>query len=173
MAGLLRVGILCLLLLGWPGAGQAAPEPQPFLGAWRGTWDLSVGAFLRDRRDDNGNDGVTLRNLQWRADVDLAPGLRWHTLVRSNSQLDSLSKWEPMFEENYLEAYRFHRDRAGVWRGSLRVGRMRYLHFPYPDTIAIFDTVPSTGDLKGGPSFAYGGGLLTLDYATAAGWAPT
>ena len=104
MVGLLRVAILCLLLLGWPGAGQAAPEPQPFLGAWRGTWDLSVGAFLRDRRDDNGNDGVTLRNLQWRADVDLAPGLRWHTLVRSNSQLDSLSKWEPMFEENYLEA---------------------------------------------------------------------
>ena len=169
MVGLLRVGILCLMLLGWPGAGQAAPEPQPFLGAWRGTWDLSVGAFLRDRRDDNGQDGVTLRNLQWRADVDLAPGLRWHTLVRSNSQLDSLSKWEPMFEENYLEAYRFHRDRSGVWSGSLRVGRMRYLHFPYPDTLAIFDTVPSTADLQGGAYQGYGGALLTLDYAHRSG----
>ncbi len=170
MVRILRIGLVCLFLLGWAGMAQAAGEPQPFIGAWRGTWDMSVGAFLRDRTDNNGITGITLRNLQWRADVDLAPGIRWHTIVRSNSQLDNLSSWQPIFEENYLEAFRFHRDRAGVWSGSLRLGKMRYLRFPYPDAIALFDTVPSTGDLKGGPPFSYNGVMATLDYAHRSGF---
>lgn len=166
---MLRIGLVCLFLLGWAGMSEAAGETQPYIGAWRGTWDLSVGAFLHDRTDQYGNSGVTVRNLQWRADMDLAPGLRWHTIVRSNSQLDSLSSWQPIFEENYLEAYRFHRDKAGVWSGSLRLGKMRYLRFPYPDAIALFDTVPSTGDLQGGLPDSYNGAMMVVDYAHRSG----
>jgi len=175
MIRMVRIGLVCLFLMGCVGLAQAAepqnpePQPQPFIGAWRGTWDMSVGAFLRDRTDSNGVSGMTLRNLQWRADVDLAPGLRWHTIVRSNAELDNLSSWQPIFEENYLEAYRFHRDRAGTWSGNLRLGKMRYLRFPYPDAIALFDTVPSTGDLQGGSSVNYSGAMMTLDYAHRSG----
>lgn len=134
----------------------------PYLGAGKGTWDASVGVFVW-------KDTFQTRNLQLRGDMDLAPGMRWHTVVRSNREQDTLTGFHPHFDENYLEGYGFHKDTAGTLSTSLRVGNIRYLHFPYPDSIAMFDQVPSISDLTGGEKTGYSGEVLTLDYAHKSG----
>jgi hypothetical protein len=134
----------------------------PYLGQGKGTWDASVGIFFW-------NDTFHTRNLQLRGDMDLAPGMRWHTVVRSNREQDTLSGFHPHFDENYLEGYGFHENKIGTLSASLRVGNMRYLHFPYPDAIAVFDQVPGIGDLKGSEKTGYSGELLALDYAHKTG----
>lgn len=133
----------------------------PFIGTGKGQWATSVGLFLHS----DGN--LAVRNFQLRADLDVAPGLRLHMVGRSNRELDTLSRWQPRFDEGYLEGFAFHRSKTGDFSTSLRIGNIRYLHFPYPDSIAIFDTVPSTSDIREGSkqAAAYSGSLLTLDYA--------
>lgn len=134
----------------------------PYIGRFHGDWSASVGvAFWTD--------AFNLRNLQLRADMDLAPGLRYHTVVRSNRKLNSLGGVQPHFDENYLEAYAFNRQPHGTLSASLRVGTVRYLHFPYPDGIAMFDQVPGVSDLDGGRATGYSGQLWTLDYAHKSG----
>ena len=135
----------------------------PYLGSGNGTWDASVGIFFWD-------DTFKMRNLQLRTDMDLAPGLRWHSIVRSNHEFDTLSGFKPHFDENYVEGYGFYRRASGTLSTSLRVGNMRYLHFPYPDAIAMFDQVPGISDLEGGADTGYSGELLTLDYKHKNGW---
>jgi hypothetical protein len=134
----------------------------PYLGQGKGTWDASVGIFFW-------SDTFHTRNLQLRGDMDLAPGMRWHTVVRSNREQDTLSGFHPHFDENYLEGYGFHENKTGTLSASLRVGNMRYLHFPYPDAIAVFDQVPGIGDLTSSEKTGYSGELLTLDYAHKTG----
>lgn len=134
----------------------------PYLGSGKGTWDTSVGVFFW-------SDTFHARNLQLRGDVDVAPGMRWHTVVRSNREQDTLTGIHPHFDENYLEGYGFRKSSSGTLSASLRVGNVRYLHFPYPDSIAMFDQVPGIGDLSGGEKTGYSGELLTLDYAHKTG----
>lgn len=134
----------------------------PYLGQGKGTWDASVGIFFW-------SDTFHTRNLQLRGDMDLAPGMRWHTVVRSNQEQDTLQGFHPHFDENYLEGYGFHQNAEGTLSASLRVGTTRYLHFPYPDSIAVFDQVPGIGDLTDGTKTGYSGELLTLDYAHKSG----
>lgn len=169
LSGIL-IFVICLLPLGsvWAEEAKAAADQGwvlPYIGAGRGQWDASVGLFLHQ----NGRN-VDVRNLQLRTDIDLAPGLRWHSSIRSNSKFDSLQGVDPRLDENYIEAYAFHKAPEGTLSTSLRVGDMRYLHFPYPDAISVFDTVPSTGDLRGGSDENYSGQLLTLDYAHQSGF---
>lgn len=134
----------------------------PSLGFGKGTWDASVGVFVWDKK-------LETRNLQFRSDLDLAPGLRWHTVIRSNKDMDTLKGWDPQFDENYLEGYGFHRSKDGVFSASLRIGNVRYLHFPYPDAIAVFDQVPGIADLKGAGQTGYSGKILGLEYAHKTG----
>jgi hypothetical protein len=134
----------------------------PSIGTGNGDWSASIGLSAWSDKAD-------LRNLQLRGDVDLARGLRAHAVVRSNRKLDTLSSVRPHVDEGYLEAYGFHDSRQGVLSGSLRVGATRYLRFPYPDAISIFDQVPGTLDLIGGPEAGYNGALLVLDYAHPSG----
>ena len=158
--------VVCLVGMGpeTSAAGVAQDhESLPFLGSGRGHWDTSVGVFFW-------RDEFHLRNLQVRGDIDLAPGLRWHGVVRSNRELDDLKKWAPNFDEHYIEAFGFQEGSAGVLSASLRVGTVRYLHFPYPDAIAVFDQVPGVSDLNNGAKTGYSGGVLTLDYSGKAGW---
>lgn len=161
-------GLAALLLLPAACLAEAAPDGQdngwvfPSIGAGKGTWSASVGAFLS--KDDS-----ALRNLQLRADVDLAPGLRYHTVVRTDRGME-LEKLDPHFDENYLEGYGFKPTGNGTLSVSLRVGTMRYLHFPYPDAIAVFDQVPGISDLEDGAKTGYSGELLTVDYAHKSGF---
>ena len=171
--------IACCLALS--GAAFAAPEGEPDLarylpfneppsgwsfptiGAGNGYWRLSVGAHAW-------HDHFDLRNLQFVADVDLGPGVRWHATVRSNGELNGLGDFSPRFDEHYIEGYGFHRSRAGVLSLSARIGRTRYLRFPYPDAISAFDYVPGIGDLMGRGETGYSGVILTADYAHTSGF---
>jgi len=84
------------ILLTLPYPTTQAQEPTtgtagwsfPYLGAGRGTWDASVGVFVW-------SDTFHARNLQLRGDMDLGAGLRWHTVVRSNREQDTLSGFDP------------------------------------------------------------------------------
>lgn len=111
-----------------------------------------------------------MRNFQIRADMDVLPGVRWHTTVRSNQERDTLKGIRPHFDENYLEGYGFRKNDNGTLSASLRIGTTRYLHFPYPDAIAMFDQVPGISDLTGEEKTGYSGELLTLDYAHKSGF---
>lgn len=171
--------IACCLALS--GVAFAAPEGEPDLarylpfneppsgwsfptiGAGNGYWRLSVGAHAW-------HDHFDLRNLQFVADVDLGPGVRWHATVRSNAELNGLGDFSPRFDEHYIEGYGFHRSRAGVLSLSARIGRTRYLRFPYPDAISAFDYVPGIGDLMGRGETGYSGVILTADYAHTSGF---
>lgn len=115
-------------------------------------------------------DHFEIRNLQLQADVDLVKGLRWHGVVRSNPEMKGLGEWAPRFDENYLEAWGFSTAPSGTLSLSARVGRTRYLRFPYPDAIATFDQVPGIGDLKGGEETGYSGLILTADYSHRSGF---
>ena len=135
----------------------------PTIGAGNGSWRLSVGAHFW-------SDHLDFRNLQFQADVDLGRGFRWHGVLRSNSDLNGLDRWNARFDENYLEAFGFHASSSGTLSLSARAGRIRYLRFPYPDAIAAFDQVPGVGDLKGGGETGYSGLALTADYAHRSGF---
>ncbi len=126
---------------------------------------MSFGAFMWP-------DKLYLRNLHLQADMDLIPGTRAHAIVRSNREFNRLDKFEPYWDEAYLESFG-SLDWGGLLSANLKAGRVRYLRFPYPDNLSIFDQVPSVSDLKGASEFTgYEGPLFTLDYAhgTGLGW---
>jgi len=167
------VGILIFVLVVCSVMGSQAEVPEndnlsprgwflPSAGAGVGNWSASVGLFAWSGR-------TNLRNLQFRGDVDLARGLRAHAVVRSDRQMESLRGIRPHVDEGYIEAYGFHNSSLGLLSGSLRVGATRYLRFPYPDAISLFDQVPGVSDLNAGPETGYNGSLLTLDYAHPSG----
>lgn len=168
------LGIISLFLLLASGTLAAAPQTNttdewlfPSIGFGRGDWDASVGAFFW-------NDTFKVRNLQLRGDVDLAPGIRYHSLIRSNRERDTLTGFQPHFDEQYIEGYGFRKLKSGTLSVDLKIGTTRYLHFPYPDSIALFDQVPGIGDLREdgvqGPAAGYSGALMTVDYAHTSGF---
>ena len=116
----LLISLLVLIMLPYTSIHAEKAEPIseapgwsfPYLGAGKGTWDASVGIFFW-------SDTFHARNLQLRGDMDLAPGMRWHTVVRSNREQDTLSGFQPHFDENYLEGYGFHQNAAGTLSASL------------------------------------------------------
>lgn len=155
-------GVACAQTSNW-----GNPEQRgwflPSIGEGNGFWQIGVGGFFwKDRFE--------VRNLQLLTDVDLAPGLRVHGLFRSNRQKDTLSGFDPRVDEGYVEAYGFRQGPGGRFSGSLRIGRVRYLRFPYPDAISYFDQVPGIEDLEGGQESGYSGAILTLDYAWDGGF---
>ena len=122
-----------------------------FLGTGRGIFDASVGVkFWPDR--------LNLRNFIFGGAVDVAPGLRVRANFRRREGEEKA--FEVYSDEIYGEA--FQRYRGKEWQGgaSLRIGRVRYLHFPYPDAIAQFDQVPGYFDLRGGPETDYRSAVL-------------
>jgi len=140
----------------------AGAKPQglwlPTVGVGKGNWELSLGArFWKDE--------FHLRNLIAQGDLDLGPGLRAHLLARPNRKVDSLEGFHPNLDEAYVEAYGFYTQPHGALSASLRVGKVRYLRFPYPDAIAVFDQVPGVADLQGGPGTGYSGAVLAAECA--------
>jgi len=145
---------------------HAGEKPQglwlPSVGRGNGGWELSLGARLwKDRFDP--------RNLIAQGEVDLGPGLRAHVLARSNREVDSLDGWHPNLDEGYVEACGFHTQPHARLAASLRVGKVRYLRFPEPDAIALFDQVPGVEDLQGRFATGYSGAVLAVEYAHDSG----
>ena len=114
--------------------GSAKPQGLwlPTVGIGNATWELSIGARFWD-------DYFHLRNLIAQGELDLGPGLRAHALVRHNRAVDSLEGLQPTLDEAYLEGRAFYTRPRSTLSLSARVGKVRYLRFPYPDAIAMFD----------------------------------
>lgn len=155
--------ILILTSLFLTPAGVNAAESDlwlPYTGRFNGHWDLSVGAHIWPP-----DDYYVLKNLQLRTAFDLAPGLRFHSILRSNKEFDRIDVFDPTFDELYLEAYGHHESDLGKLSLSLKAGKMRYLRFPYPDLISTFDHVPGIEDLRlDDQETGYSGQMLTLEY---------
>ncbi|ADL13629.1 hypothetical protein [Acetohalobium arabaticum] len=155
--------LIMLLVIVSSGVSLAAQNQKsgwwsPYIGRFNGQWDLSVGTHVW-------NDHLDLRNLQLRGNMDLAPGLRANMVLRSNEKFDTVDGFDPTFDELYLEKYGFHYGELGTLSASLKVGNMRYLRFPEPDLISLFDQVPGTEDLRfDDAETGYRGEMLTIEY---------
>jgi len=127
-----------------------------FIGAGRGQATLSLGAqFWKDY--------FRFRNLIARATVELAPGLRAHLIARRREGNWQRRPLHPDIDEAYLEGFTFYRAPDFHLAFNLKVGRVRYLRFPAPDRLALFDQVPGIRDLTGGPVTDYRGALGTFE----------
>jgi hypothetical protein len=146
--------------------GLTQPAPYgwhtDFIGSFRGDFDLSFGVkFWPDRFD--------LHNLNFSGTMELLPGLRaraqWH---RHEGEV---KVFQVDTDEVYLEAYNQYRGRVFNAGANLRIGHVRYLHFPYPDAIAQFDQVPGISDiLYGGVVTDYRNFVLEGEAALNSGW---
>ncbi|HZO87305.1 MAG TPA: hypothetical protein VFB38_03130 [Chthonomonadaceae bacterium] len=142
-------------------------EPSPlgwhtdFIGPLRGDFDLSFGVIVWTNR-------FQFRNLIFGGTVDLLPGIRARGQFRRREDDDKVFQVDT--DEAYLEAYNQYR--APTWNAGvdLRIGRSRYLHFPYPDAIAIFDQVPGIADLSAPVATDYRDVLLQAELALNSGW---
>lgn len=161
-------GLLVMALsMATPAAAHEPPSfPEgwwsPTIGRGRGVWDIKVGAHVW-------TDKLVLRNLRLRASLDLGPGLRANAIIRSNQEFTGISPFAPRADELFLERFAFYHRGNHSFAASLRLGRMRYLRFPYPDQIATFDQVPGMEDLRGRHPTGYSGLLAIAEYKHASG----
>lgn len=131
-----------------------------FIGPWRGYFDLSIGVKAW-------SDRFTFQNLILSGFVDLQPGLRARLEFRKR-QNNKFAQFIP--DEMYLEAYQQYRGRSLEGGVSLRIGHVRYLRFPFPDAIALFDTVPDNRDLYAHAESDYRSVILEGEIASLGGW---
>ncbi|HEV2474637.1 MAG TPA: hypothetical protein VGS41_18320, partial [Chthonomonadales bacterium] len=132
-----------------------------FIGPWRGYFDLSFGLKFWPGR-------FNFRNVIFGGTVDILPGLRVRAGLRRRE--GERHAFQVDTDEAYLEAFDRYRGTEGNSGVSLRLGRVRYLHFPYPDAISQFDQVPGISDLTGGPVTDYRDVLLEGESALNSGW---
>ena len=132
-----------------------------YIGQFRGVFDASFGVkFWPDR--------FNLRSLMFGGAMDLAPGLRARATIRRREGEVKAFQIDP--DEYYLEAYNQYRAQRWTAAASLRLGHVRYLHFPYPDAISQFDQVPGYRDLFGGAPTDYRDAVLVAEASTNSGW---
>ncbi len=144
----------------------------PKIGKFTGQTETSIGFHFWD-------DHLYIRNLQLRTYSYLYPGIRINSIIRSNKKQNLIEmyrnsatiyeKIEPNIDELYLEFLGFNYNKFGVISVSLKLGKMRYLRFPYFDNIAKFDQVPGLTDLREGDMSGYYGELLCLEYLSKLG----
>ena len=104
----------------------------PYTGFGSGTYYSSIGFH-------GWGDHLNLRNLSIRQTTFLAPGVRIHSVLRSNRAFDELETVEPTFDELYVERFGFWNQLNWQVSHQLSMGRYRYLRFPHPDMISQFD----------------------------------
>ena len=132
-----------------------------YIGPFRGAFDASFGVKIW-------TDRFNFRSLLFGGAMDLAPGLRARGSVRRREGEVKAFQIDP--DEYYLEAYNQYRAPHWTAGASLRLGHVRYLHFPFPDAIAEFDQVPGISDLTGGPPTDYRDAVLVAEIAAGSGW---
>jgi len=91
------------------------------IGSWRGDFDLSFGVKFWPNR-------FNLRNLIFGGTMELLPGLRARVQVRRHE--GEQKAFQVDTDEVYLEAYNEYRGRTFNAAADVRVGHVRYLHFP-------------------------------------------
>ncbi len=161
-----------ILQAGGAAEGWWLPSTAPYTGHFEGSVSLRLWS---DRSE--------ARNLQLRGLYNLPQGLRINAVLRSNRELGGIGVFEPAFDELYLESRGYHFGARSTVSYNLRYGRMRYLRFPFPDRLALFDLVPGMEDLEPDPEFraslngawrefrsSLNGALLNIDSLHARGF---
>ncbi len=161
-----------ILQAGGAAQGWWLPSTGPFTGHFEGS--VSLRAW---------SDRTEARNLQLRGLFNLPQGLRVNAVLRSNRELGGIGVFEPVFDELYLESRGYHFGAHSTFSYNLRYGRMRYLRFPFPDRLSLFDLVPGMEDLEPDPAFreslggawrefrsSLNGALLNIDTLHARGF---
>lgn len=133
-----------------------------------GYYDSSIGFhFWKDHTE--------YRNGQFRWMHYFWPGFRFNSVYRSNRDRRHIEDFDPTADEIYFEWFGFYNAETSQLSLSAKTGRMRYLRFPYPDIISMYDQVPGIEDLKGQYQTAYQGILLTNEWThkSGVGWHAT
>ena len=145
--------------------GLAEPSPfgwnPRFIGAWRGDFDLSLGLKVWSNQ-------FAFRNLNLSGTVDIAPGLRLRGQIRRRE--GETQFLVPEADEAYLELFNHFRAPNLNADYSLKLGRSRYLHFPYPDAISQFDLPTSITDFGGQGITDFRDLLFQSEAALHSGW---
>lgn len=132
-----------------------------FIGAWRGNFDLSVGLKLWHNR-------FIVRNLNLSGTMDVAPGVRLRGQIRRRE--GEAQFLVPEADEAYLEIFNHYRAPSFTGGYSLKLGRSRYLRYPYPDAISQFDLATSIADLQNLGVTDYRDALFQSELALNSGW---
>jgi len=146
-------------------------------------WFPKIGKFSVQTEASIGfhfwSDHLYIRNLQLRTYSYLYPGIRFNSVIRSNKKSNLIEmyrdsatiyeKIEPNFDELYLEFLGFNYNNFGTISASLKLGKIRYLRFPYFDNTAKLDQVPGLTDLRDGNMSGYYGELFCLEYLSKPG----
>ncbi len=122
-----------------------------------GFWEASVGIH-------GWSDHLVGRNLQLRHTAYLYPGLRWFTVIRGNNEFDQLTPFSPQFDEQFIEHLAIYQKNRHQLSYSFKGGKVRYLRFPKPDRISMFDQVTGTEDLRENKDTDYSGILGIAEY---------
>ncbi len=119
-------------------------------------------------------DHLIIRNIQLTSVYSVYPGFRIFGVLRANKEANFI-----IFEQNEKPIYNstkfyadelfgeyacYHENQFGKFSGSIRVGLMRYLRFPYYKPLDLFTRVPSLSDMQAPISTGYYGELITLDF---------
>ena len=132
-----------------------------FIGSLRGDVDVSFGTKLWFDR-------FKFQNVIFSTTIDLLPGLRGR--LQLNRREGEQKFFQLDTDEIYLEAYQQYRGRNFDLSGQLRVGHVRYLHFPYPDAISQFDVPPDITDLYQQTETEYRSVTFQTEAALHGGW---
>jgi len=132
-----------------------------YIGPMRGVLDASFGVKVWPDR-------FNFRNLIFGGAIDLAPGIRGRANFRRHEGEEKAFQVDS--DEIYVEGYNQYRGRTWSGGASVRLGHVRYLHFPYPDAISQFDQVTGVKDLFGGPPTDYRDAVLVAEASNYSGW---
>ncbi|MCF7921010.1 MAG: hypothetical protein K9N06_14010 [Candidatus Cloacimonetes bacterium] len=140
------------------------PCPKPY----SGHLEFSAGLHFWD-------DHLYLRNLQFRSLYYLRPGFRINGVFRGNDQINQMVfinhrkpeyySLKPIIDELNLEFSGFAASAENKWAASIRLGKMRYLRFPWYGLIGRMDQVVGMSDIRSSNEEAgYKGVMNTVDY---------
>jgi hypothetical protein len=157
-------GIFCLLLF-FTGLQAIDYIPLKF-NQFHGHVESSIGMHFW-------SDHLLLRNLQVRSLVYTPWYMRLNAVIRSNDVQNLLvitedeTIWEDWFEPHVDELYleTIHQFKHYDWQldASVKLGRTRFLRFPYYFQTARFDRIPGLTDIWGGADADYSGVIANAD----------
>jgi len=122
-----------------------------------GFWEASIGMHAW-------TDHLVARNLQLRHTAYVYPGIRVFSVLRGNRVFDAITPLRPQFDELFVEHLATMRHHNHQLSYSIKTGKSRYLRFPVPDRISMFDQVPGTEDLRGRHDTGYAGIVGVAEY---------
>ncbi len=132
-----------------------------FIGSLRGDVDISVGTKIWFDR-------FKFQNFILSGTMDFLPGIRGRVQLHRREGETKLFQLDT--DEIYLEGANQYRGRNFDFAAQLRVGYVRYLHFPYPDAISQFDLPPSLDDLYNLTETDYRTVIFQSEAALHSGW---